>query len=140
MRPEYIIIHHSLTKDGNSVSWGAIRKYHTQTMGWRDIGYHYGVERVGDYYEILLGRLPDETGAHCRERNMNDSSLGVCCVGNFDLAAPPPEQFHKCLNLVRHLMSLYKISADKVLGHGELATYKSCPGKLWDMGFFRSLL
>lgn len=140
MRPQYIIIHHSLTEDGETVSWGAIRRYHTQTLGWRDIGYHYGIELVGQYYEILMGRLPGETGAHCKEQGMNRKSLGICCVGNFDMIEPPPGQFQKCLNLVRHLMALYNIPSDRVLGHRELATYKSCPGRSWDMGEFRSLL
>ncbi|MBW1666861.1 MAG: N-acetylmuramoyl-L-alanine amidase [Deltaproteobacteria bacterium] len=140
MRPEYIIIHHSLTKDGATVSWGAIRRYHTQTLGWRDIGYHFGIELVGEHYEILMGRLPNEVGAHCKERGMNRMSLGVCCVGNFDLRRPPDAQWEACLRLTRFLMDSYNIAADHVLGHRELATYKSCPGRLWDMSRFRSLL
>ena len=136
-RPEYIIIHHSLTKDSGTVSWQAIRRYHMQMLGWRDIGYHYGVERVNGQYEILIGRLPHEPGAHCR--GYNSRSLGVCVVGNFDLAPPSPEQFAAAGRLVRGLMNCYKVPVQNVVGHRRFSR-KSCPGSNWDMGAFRSMI
>lgn len=137
-RPKFIIIHHSLTEDGQTVSWGAIRRYHTAVQGWRDIGYHYGIELVGDYYEVILGRFPDENGAHCL--GANDKSLGICCVGNFDLAPPPDRQWQLCLQLVREIMQIYNIAPGNVFGHREWAEGRTCPGTHWDMGLFRTLL
>ena len=139
-KPEFIVLHHSATKDsGLTVSWGGIRNYHLVEKQWRDVGYHYGIEDVHGHYEILLGRMVGEEGAHCI--GMNKRSIGICCVGNFDLDAPEDKLWQTCMNLVRHLMAQHKIPSTNVLGHRECTGYdRTCPGKFWNMGLFRSLL
>jgi N-acetylmuramoyl-L-alanine amidase len=135
MRPEFIVIHHSLTEDGQTVSWGAIRKYHLQ-QGWQDIGYHYGIELIGDHYEILMGRMPDQAGAHCKESGMNQKSLGICLVGNFDIAPPPAPAMDRLVELVQSLRNEWMIPLANIKRHSEFATYKSCPGKLFPWAEF----
>ncbi len=144
MNPEFIIVHHSLTQDGSTVSWGAIRRYHVDECGWKDIGYHYGIELVGDHYEILKGRMDNEAGAHCY--GFNDESIGICMVGNFDLAAPGPAQMALLRKICRSLMDIYGIKSDAVLGHWEtyplrsMPIQKSCPGNKFSMPEFRRSL
>lgn len=144
MKKTHIIIHHSLTKDGKEVSWGAIRRYHTVDLGWRDIGYHFGIEAVGDYFEIIFGRWIDEDGAHCKEMNMNTVGIGICVVGNYDDQVPALGAWNKAVELVKRLIKLYDIPVENVLGHGEVqrmanAPYiKTCPGKTFHMDDFRA--
>lgn len=136
----HIIIHHSLTEDSSTVSWGAIRRYHMVDLKWREIGYMHGIELVGDHYEVLLGRDEDADGAHCTQANMNKVGIGICCVGNFDLVAPPKAMWDKCLELCRNIMRRRNIPRENVKGHREYYPAKSCPGKLWDMNKFRKEL
>jgi len=140
MKPTHIIIHHSLTKDSQTVSWDAIRRYHMKELRWRDIGYHFGIEMVGNHYEVIQGRMMDETGAHCKEDNMNRRSLGICFVGNFDEQEPPEKQWLLGIRLVRSLLVSLDMTYEQVLGHRELAPCKSCPGKRFDLDLFRSHL
>lgn len=137
-RWKYIVIHHSLTKDGTTVSWGAIRDYHTKTLGWKDIGYHWGIERAGRRHEILVGRMPNEAGAHTR--GYNHEALGICLVGNFDLYPPPKAALRLLQKLVLWLMGEYNIPVENVVGHRELDSRKTCPGKLFDLEAFRESL
>jgi len=134
---EYIMLHHSLTLDGQTVSWNAIRRYHMQDLGWQDIGYHFGIELIGDHYEILAGRMLDEPGAHCKEQDMNRKSIGICFLGNFDLEQPAQKQWELGLKLVRSLAGIFEIPRNKVTGHREYAPYKSCPGTRFDLDRFR---
>lgn len=152
MKPTHIVIHHSLTQDGATVSWSAIRRYHTSyrykgeiiteakalqmiasgisgvEKPWRDIGYHYGIELVGDQYEIFVGRMLNDTGAHCIEGGMNNCAIGICLIGNFDTEYVPIAQLAKLTFLVQSLMVIFMISKDKVKRHADYAPYKSCPG------------
>jgi len=138
-KPEYIILHHSLTKDQKTVDWQAIRRYHLG-LGWRDVGYHYGIELINNSPEILLGRYEYESGAHCKQSGMNRKSLGVMICGNFDLAPPREDIWIKTLELVSFLQWKYNITTNWVRGHREYADYKTCPGRLFDIEKFKDEL
>ena len=140
MTPRFIILHHSLTKDSETVSWQAIRRYHINDLKWRDIGYHYGIELVNNRHEILVGRMPNDSGAHCKQMGMNRHSLGICFVGNFDETKPPTEMWLMGLMFVRGLMDIYEIPRQNIKGHRELCDYKSCPGYYFNVNKFRSQL
>lgn len=177
MVKNYIVIHHSGDQDGNTFDWSAIRTYHTSYRvnwavvtaeqfhqmkanpqykdarfeePWRDIGYHFGIEKVNDHYEILFGRMPEEKGAHCPEASMNERGIGICVVGNWDSAIPPKEQFDKLVGLCKWLMKIYGIEPEHVIGHrdgpllGHIAlndpNKKTCPGKMFDMEYLRRQL
>lgn len=161
------IIHHSLTEDGDVRDMDAIKLFHTsyrvdgkiyskdeywkrKASGkghlfqepWKDVAYQFLVERVNKQIFWERGRPLDESGAHAI--GYNDTHIGICIVGNFDLKDPydtPIWDF--TLEVVRVLLQKYEFTVFDVLGHRETFTRrgvpveKSCPGNLWDMVRFR---
>jgi hypothetical protein len=123
-----IIVHHSLTKDSGTVTWGAIRNYHL-SLGWTDIGYHAGVELVTNGpnadYEVLMGRPWDRPGAHAKDQNHD--SLGICFIGNYDLTVPPEPMLIAGAKLIALWMRLFQIDEYGIYGHSDFSD-KSCPG------------
>lgn len=142
MIAEYVIIHHSLTADSGTVSWGAIRDWHTgrnpqSPNKWGDIGYHYGAELIGNHYEVLIGRPEDMNGAHCPA--MNGRSIGICFVGNYDLAPPPDAMLDRAVRVFAPIIWRLKIPWENVRPHADFSE-KSCPGRQFPMDSFVSQL
>ena len=135
--PEYIIIHHSATAQGDAETF---RRAH-MAKGWRDIGYHYVIGN-GTYSgngEVETGRTEAEDGAHCSADGMNRKSIGICLVGNFGIDKPTTAQMEALRRLCRDIMTRHKIPPFKILGHGEVAgANTACPGKYFDMRRFRA--
>lgn len=133
MIPCRIILHHSFTKDSKTVSWDAIRRFHTQHYGWSDIGYHYGIELVGNHYEVLTGRMLNRQGAHTRGFNVN--TIGICFIGNFDSKPLPIAQWSLGVRLVSSLCEVLYIGVDQIFLHNEFSK-KTCAGLLFDKSLF----
>jgi len=134
----YIMIHHSLTKDGQVVDWEAIRKYHIRVRGWKDIGYHFGIENIKRYNQVQVGRGLDEFGSHCKHNKMNERAIGICVVGDYDIIAPESDQLiFLARALVVPLMRRFHIPLKNVIGHRDINPQKTCPGKMFSIAVLR---
>lgn len=137
----FIMIHHSLTVDSDTVSWGAIEKYHRETNGWSDIGYHYGVELINGQFYCMVGRPEHRPAAACPQGGMNTLAIHVCCVGNYDLRPPPTDMLAVVTSRVLiPVMDRYGITPDRIVGHRDYNPHKSCPGTQFDLSVLRSLI
>lgn len=137
----YIMIHHSLTKDGATVSWGAIERFHRESNGWADVGYHWGCELIGDSFYALAGRAEQSRAAACPQGDMNVLAVHVCCVGNFDLEAPPAAMLRVLVKrILIPVIDRWGIIPDRIVGHRDYNPAKSCPGRLFIMDALRKLI
>lgn len=136
--PRQIIVHHSATVDGATYSWAAIERYHTQEMGWRDIGYHAGCERVGNDIACLFGRPDYLPGAHTAGRN--GDTLGFCFVGNYDGVGPDIGVLRIAARRVLvPWLRRFGLRVEDVRAHREFAD-KTCPGRMFDVDILRDVL
>ena len=60
-----------------------IYHYHTQTLGWNDIGYNMLVDHWGNLYEGRAGGI-DQPVAGAHARGFNTGSFGISVLGNYD--------------------------------------------------------
>jgi N-acetylmuramoyl-L-alanine amidase len=66
----------------------AIYAYHTQTLGWADIGYNFLIDRFGRLYEGRWGGMDQPViGAHTGGFNTN--SVGVAALGDHETNPVP---------------------------------------------------
>lgn len=130
--PEYIILHHSASKDYTLSDFESIRRYHIDVNGWNDIGYHRVIERVGTEIVVRQGRDYNEQGAHCP--GMNTRSVGICVVGNFETGKMDEAMKLAVIREVREQMIRFDIPVEKVLRHRDAALPghgTACPGKFF---------
>ncbi len=128
----YIIIHHTATWKGNAK---ALNASHGDRGFWNGLGYHFlidnGTMGKGDgQIEMSPRWIRQQSGAHCKASGMNDRSIGIALVGNFNDETPTPNQLQSLNYLLKTLAAYYEIPSTNVLGHREVEGARTeCPGR-----------
>ncbi len=106
---------------------GEIRRWHVQQRGWRDIGYHWVIDRDG---AVAPGRRETEIGAHVEGHNRG--TIGICLLGGYGATAD--DRFERNFTVAQAAATLLLIgeidsrtAIRKVSGHNDYAA-KACPG------------
>ena len=104
-----------------------VRRWHVQDRGWKDIGYHFLIDRDGT---VAKGRPVEQVGAHTMDHNVG--SIGISLFGGHGSAADDkfadhftPSQDAALHATIMKLIAIYKVA--KVSGHNQYAA-KACPG------------
>ena len=137
---EYIVIHHSGVDDDHvRLDFDNFRTYHVGTRGWADVGYHFGIEKVDNGYEVIVGRPLTMVGSHAK--GFNRKAIGVVFAGNFNKDKPPIDMLRVAVyRIIRPLMKTFDIPASRIIGHNDTGRKTDCPGNQFDVGLIRRLV
>lgn len=113
-----VVIHCSDSDIPSHDNIDTIRKWHHE-RGWKDIGYHYFIDKTGNVY---TGRLEEHIGAHVK--GYNSRSIGICLSGRDKFT---DEQFRSLERLSLDILKRYGLSKLDVLAHCDLDAFKTCP-------------
>ncbi len=130
-----IILHCSGTPEGKSLSFEECKKDHIQKRKFKDIGYHFYIERDGKLHE---GRPLEKVGAHCKLHNTH--SIGICYEGGLDENGVAKDtrtaaQRDTLLDLLIRLKQQFPKAL--IFGHNEFNKSKACPS--FDVEEYRTI-
>ncbi len=130
----YIVIHHSATSVGSARSMDL---YHRNTRHMENgLAYHFvigngrgepdGAITVGSRWRRQI------RGGHLASERLNEKSIGICLVGNFEANRPTQKQLASLYALVNYLEDRCRTPSDAVKTHRQINTKPtSCPGRLF---------
>lgn len=140
------VVHHTATSNSYSDAAAVMRsmyRYHTQSLGWKDLGYNIVIDRAGNVYEGRKGGLEaGVVGAHAR--GFNGGSFGVSVMGNYEHANPTSASMRALEDVIAWQSRVYGIHPDSttqkngaqhptIVGHRQVGQ-TACPGRIqWQL-------
>ena len=126
-----IIIHQTDSEDQGTFSPYITAQYHVNTNDWAGIGYHYYILDDGTIFQTN-----DDNLITYHASGYNTNSLGVAITGEHTCSYEEPENNYDIIGKKKYnalvytlatLSNKYFISVDKIKGHSETGSPKSCP-------------
>jgi hypothetical protein len=138
-----IVVHNSATGSGNMATIDSAHR----ANGWDGVGYDFvignGTGSSNGQIEPTFRWTGQKTGAHCKTASnwANESTIGICLIGNFNNTRPTSAQMAALTKLVRFLSKRYGIPASKIYGHKDVpghTTATDCPGRYFPMSSLKA--
>jgi len=129
---KYIVIHHSAAKNG---TLQGMDMYHRKKRHMENgLAYHFviGNGRGMPDGKIEIGNRWKRQirGGHLASDKLNEVSIGICLVGNFEVDKPTYPQMQSLIALVSYLNRRCNIPKSGVRTHRQINTKPTaCPGK-----------
>ncbi len=142
---DIIVIHHTATPvvtNRGSIGVKVLEELHRE-RGWGIVcrgriyyvAYHYVLTATG---QVQAGRPEGCRGAHSGDGILNEKSIGIALVGDFEVHAPSPSQLSALVTLVSEVARRHNVPAERIVGHGEVRSGTVCPGSALDIPGIRS--
>lgn len=140
---KHIVIHHSGTRVGSAK--GMDRFHREERRMENGLAYHFvigngngmgdGEVHVGDRWKHQL------QGGHLSSYALNQVSIGICLVGDFQKTQPTRRQMDQLEALVTYLMGRSNIPASRVTTHTLIhPKHTLCPGKNFPMASLKKAI
>ena len=136
-----IVIHHSGSLSGDVKG---MDRYHREERRMENgLAYHFVIgngRRMKDG-EIAMGNRWQRQidGGHLASYKQNQTSIGICLVGNFDKQRPTKRQMESLRVLVEYLMDRCHLPSSAVKSHQQInVIHTRCPGKHFPIKTFMS--
>ncbi|MFF5101349.1 peptidoglycan recognition protein [Streptomyces sp. NPDC000134] len=107
-------VHHSATGNNYRCSQApsvirGIYRYHVRSLGWRDIGYNFLIDKCGKIYEGRAGGVKRAVlGAHTL--GFNSNSMGVAVLGTYTSKQPTSAAVKAIARLTAWKLGLYGVN------------------------------
>ncbi|GAA2309797.1 N-acetylmuramoyl-L-alanine amidase [Streptomyces hawaiiensis] len=86
-----------------------IYRYHVKSMGWRDIGYNFLIDKCGKIYEGRAGGVAKPVlGAHTL--GFNSNSMGIAVLGSYGTKKPSKSAVKAIARLTAWKLGLYRVN------------------------------
>ncbi len=127
-----IIIHHSGTPVDDAVN---MHKVHLARGMKNGLAYHFVISngsRKARDGEIYIGNRwrGQLDGGHVKKHSSNQTSIGICLIGNFELRPPSSKQLSALEGLCEYLMKQCNLNSSNVTTHTLFhPKHTVCPGK-----------
>ncbi len=127
---KHIVIHHSGTFVGSAKAFERAHRARGMENG---MAYHFliGNGRGMKDGEVVIGRRWKEqlAGGHLASEALNQVSIGICLIGNFEVTQPTSAQMRSLQALVQNLLQLTDLPSSAVTTHGKIhPRHTECPG------------
>ncbi len=140
---ERIIIHHSATPIDDALN---MHKVHLARGMKNGLAYHFvisnGSRKARDGEVYVGGRWKEQLdGGHVKKHSSNQTSIGICLIGNFETRPPTSKQLSSLEGLCEYLMKRCNLQASDVTTHTLFhPRHTVCPGKHFSLTGLRRRL
>ncbi|MGW0500145.1 N-acetylmuramoyl-L-alanine amidase [Streptomyces sp. NPDC003007] len=87
----------------------SIYRYHVRSMGWRDVGYNFLIDKCGKIYEGRAGGVARPVlGAHTL--GFNSNSMGIAVLGSYGATKPSKAAVKAVARLTAWKLGLYRVN------------------------------
>jgi LysM repeat protein len=138
---KYIVVHHSASERG---TMKGIDEYHRVKRRMENgLAYHFVIGNgrgMGDG-EIGIGNRWKRQirGGHLASESLNEKSIGICLIGNFEKTHVTKKQTAAVKALLQHLLANCRLSTRQIQTHRAINTKPTiCPGKHFNLATLTS--